>query len=617
MIEETAKGNLYINQIKINNNEDYEIKQVLPVFKESWFTINEKEQLEQITTKDSKNGDKQKQTELFSIVPVLIKAVYENIQSLEQKIELLYYRPQTKIWNTVIIDKNILADKRNIVTLFHNGIPIHSSNASIWVKYFAKLEELNFDTIPIIKMTEKLGWYNDCSCFVPYTNEIQVDVEQKLNRWLNAYNSKGTLEQWTKEIKEFRDNNLFRFILSSSFASPLIKPLEQRIFIVFNYGKSRAGKSATLHGALSVWGNPNDLKTSFNATTVGLERLANYFNDLPLALDEKQVNKSQKNIEQIVYTLANGIGRIRGNKSGGIQQMNNWHTIILATGEETLSTSSSSTGVSTRCLELEGSPFNNNEEKAQKIYEVFSHCYGTAGKQFIKILIDKYLQNNYQELKDKFKEVKTKIKESTLNDISSYIDSVSVVTLADIIVSKEFFNEKTEDLSYAMGLEILDSLSKQKDIDVVEKCYEQICSWLLSNYRFFDIYTHSAKKENENFRFEDIQPQTYTNSKTLGLYEKGTYYVLRGVLEEFLTKNGFSYNEMVREFAKRNYILSKKDSTGKIISPTIQKKFRDVNARMFAFPLETVGFEVFEEQEIIWENQIKDIKMALSKRQLE
>lgn len=41
--------------------------------------------------------------------------------------------------------------------------------------------------------------------------------------------------------------------------------------------------------------------------------------------------------------LGNGISRIRGNKTGGIQEMNTWSTIVLATGEENISTTSSRT----------------------------------------------------------------------------------------------------------------------------------------------------------------------------------------------------------------------------------------------------------------------------------
>jgi len=48
------------------------------------------------------------------------------------------------------------------------------------------------------------------------------------------------------------------------------------------------GKTAALKAALSVWGDPEGLMASFYATRVGLERLAGFFRDLPLGIDEKQ-----------------------------------------------------------------------------------------------------------------------------------------------------------------------------------------------------------------------------------------------------------------------------------------------------------------------------------------
>lgn len=262
-------------KIKLDG-KDYNISQNLPILNQLELEINKRYRLVFVQIFEDKATHEIRRIEtIFSIVPVLIKSIYENISTQEQKLELLFYRPQLEQWQTLIIDKNIVADKKNIVSLANKGIPITSENAQLWVNYFSKLEQTNYETIPIIKTTDTLGWYD--KCFVPYTDEIILDVDVKLQRWKNAYSSLGTLENWINEIKGFRENNIFRFILSSSFSAPLITPLGHRIFIVFNYGNSRAGKSAALHSALSVWGNPNDLKVTFNTTAVGIERLARLF----------------------------------------------------------------------------------------------------------------------------------------------------------------------------------------------------------------------------------------------------------------------------------------------------------------------------------------------------
>ncbi len=280
-------------------------------------------------------------------------AVIKNLDTGEEKLKLAVRKG--KEWKEGIFLKSKVYGSP--IELANFGIPVNSGNSKAFVKYLAELEAENQDTIPIVETVSKLGWRN--GHFVPFSKvcPYEIDIDYKLDKWINAYTSKGTLKEWREEIRPFRKNTIFRFILASSFASVLLEPLGHRIFMVFNWGNSRAGKTAALFSALSVWGNPYNLVMTFNTTAVGVERLAGFYNDLPLALDEKQVNKSQTDLEKIVYMLSSGISRIRGNKTGGVQAMNSWKTIILATGEETISTTNTTTGVQTRCLEIERKSF--------------------------------------------------------------------------------------------------------------------------------------------------------------------------------------------------------------------------------------------------------------------
>lgn len=276
-------------------------------------------------------------------------AIIKNLDTGEEKLKLAVRKGRE--WKEGIFLKSKVYGSP--IELANFGIPVNSGNSKVFVKYLAELEAENQNTIPIVETVSKLGWRN--GHFVPFSKDCpyEIDIDYKLDKWINAYTSKGTLKEWREEIRPFRKNTIFRFILASSFASVLLEPLGHRIFMVFNWGNSRAGKTAALFSALSVWGNPYNLVMTFNTTAVGVERLAGFYNDLPLALDEKQVNKSQTDLEKIVYMLSSGISRIRGNKTGGVQAMNSWKTIILATGEETISTTNTTTGVQTRCLEIE------------------------------------------------------------------------------------------------------------------------------------------------------------------------------------------------------------------------------------------------------------------------
>lgn len=524
---------------------------------------------------------------------VLPTAIIQNIDSGEEKIEIAVCKNNE--WKKGIFPKQQVYS--SIVELSNFGIPVNSGNSKAFIKYLAELEADNQETIPVIKAVTKLGWRED-NQFVPFSNECRykIDVDYKLEKWIKAYSEKGTLEEWRENIAQYRKNNLFRFILASSFSAPLLEILGQRIFVVFNWGNSRAGKTAALKAALSVWGNPEELTCTFNTTAVGIERLAGFYNDLPLGLDEKQVNKSQSDLEKIIFMLSSGISKIRGNKIGGVQPINTWKTVVLATGEETISNLNTTTGIQTRCLEIEGSPFDYDEKVASKMYDIITQNYGTAGKEYINLIINKYSNNEYKALKEKWKYIKGKLDETSANDIYSYLSAVSTVVLADLIISEEIFGEENEEDSLKMGREILNNLAKSRDIDIVEKSYEYIESWLLGHHKFFDQYKELSEFENPRLNPEEDLVDNMSNRKSFGIYQNNTYYVHRFILQDKLEKKGFSYLKTVREFAKRGYIIPTTDKTGNILESTVQKKFRGKNVRMFAFPIKQIEQPLNEEE---------------------
>lgn len=299
--------------------------------------------------------------------------------------------------------------------------------------------------------------------------------------------------------------------------------------------------------------------------------------------------------------LGNGISRIRGNKTGGVQQINTWKTIVLATGEETISNTNTTTGVQTRCLEIEGSPYDNDEKLAASMYQIVSKYYGTAGPFFLEKLIEEYGEDDFKKLKEEYQSIFEKIEKETSNDILSYVSSISVVVLADILMGKWLFNED-EAKSYEMALEILKKLDSAKDIDIVEKCYEYIVSWIVGNHKSFDTYKKNVGKKYE-ITYNELHPEedlteTDRTKKSFGIYHNGTYYLLRYVLEDKLESKNYNYKKIISEFSKRGYITPVRDEDGNIVTNTTQKKYRGANTRMFAFPVEMMNKALSQEERI-------------------
>lgn len=163
---------------------------------------------------------------------VFIKSILENVDSGEQKVELIYYKSAKREWKSIIIDKNVLNNSHSILMLGNKGIPVTSKNSILWVEYLSELEQENYDKLPVIRTVNRLGWVDD-KVFVPYANEdVKLEAEENASSWLEGFKSKGKLENWVKIMKPLRENNIFRVVLASGFVPPLLKYIGARTFIV-------------------------------------------------------------------------------------------------------------------------------------------------------------------------------------------------------------------------------------------------------------------------------------------------------------------------------------------------------------------------------------------------
>ncbi|WAM33268.1 DUF927 domain-containing protein [Caldicellulosiruptor morganii] len=425
-----------------------------------------------------KETTKKKGLETIEITktPVIISKKLVDIETSRQKVELAYINNNRR--NFIVIDKEQIANNRCIIDLSNYGILVNSINAKNMVQYFYDFESANMDKIPLKFMTNKLGWFGNK--FFPYEEDILVLFNGNVFEGLTTA---GTFQEWLQGIKQFRYNEAFRFMLAASFAAPLLKLLQQRIFLVHLWGDSRSGKTAALKAALSVWGNPEDLIVTFNATKVGLEKNASFYNDLPIGIDERQVANNQEFTENIVYMLSLGKGKLRGSKTGGLQPLTSWHTIILSTGEEPLSSTTSNEGVFTRTIEINLKPFNN-EDEARECYKVINNNFGWAGREWIKAI--KQNKGLLQQIKDTSQSLLEQILIFYPEILQSHAQALSFVGAVDIATSKIIFGEeKSEEITIVVISAIAEQLQSTEEVDIGQRAYDYIVDMVNSHISNF------------------------------------------------------------------------------------------------------------------------------------
>lgn len=470
-------------------------------------------------------------------VPVILTQRLKNVDTGEERIELAFYRDRQ--WHKIKADRATVFNRTSIIQLANKSLPVSSETAKDLVRYLTDLERENLHTLPVRRSTTSMGWVGNN--FLPGAQgDIVLDLEDGTAAIADGYRESGTLEKWAASMEPIRKFPIVRFMLASSFAAPLLKLVGQRVFIVHAWGGTRGGKTASLKAALSVWGEPEELIASFNATKVGLERLAAFYCDLPLGIDERQViGDKQGFVESIVYLLGLGKGKVRGAKGGGLQTFSQWRTVVLSTGEEPLSSDSSTGGIKTRVLELYGRPIPD-EDLAMRAHQETALYFGTAGPEFVRKIL-----SNSMDFREEFMQLQEVLKQKYSEHIGSHISAIAVVMLADYLASQWIFGldeDKAFDEAVALAETVAGMLETAAEADDGLRAHEYFLSW-------YGVHA-------ENFRSD-------TFGERYGIVANDVVYVFPTVFEKAMKEGGFNPNRILRDWAERNWIETE-NTDGKV-----------------------------------------------------
>lgn len=523
--------------------------------------------------------------------PIILTQRLKSMETGEEKMEIAFKRDG--VWHKAIYPRSTIFTARGITALADLGCTVTSENAKHVVAFLSALEAENIDIIKKADSTSTFGWQTQKRFIPGFDKDIVLDIDPSQRGMASAYCQSGTFKQWLELMRPHRARDKFRFILAASFTAPLLRIIKQRIFFVYNWGGSKGGKTAALKAALSAWGDPERLMVNFNATQVGLERTASFYCDLPLGIDERQLaGNNQNGLEKIVYMIASGTGKIRGAKSGGIQATQTWRTVALATGEEPLSTETSQTGVSTRVLEIYGGPFDDEREASLMHQQSAMHC-GWAGPAFI----GKLLKTDERSIAEKYEEMTQYVYTISDGKSGSHIAGIAAVALADAIINTWLFDNEncvneyenarfdngiaqneTEMLKIStqsweraqqMAKNILQEQMNSAMGDVNENATQFIVDWILSNKDSFGEKAFGT---------------------CLGMMMNKKVYIFPTVLNQALTKAGYSARKTMKYLADQNLIGVQvaKDGTKKY---QVVKWFNNRNCRFVEFYLDKLAAE--------------------------
>lgn len=469
--------------------------------------------------------------------PIMPVERFVNIDTGEEKLRVAFYKG--RYWRDFIASKRDLFDSSKIIQFSALGVSVTSKSAKLLSEFLCDVETMNPDIIPETESVARLGYVGkDKEFFSPYVENIIFDGDANYHTLYGAVTTKGNYTAWTAEAQKCRTESLTaQIMLASSFASPLIEKIGSLPFFVHLWSvASETGKTVSLMLAASVWGNPDkgQLVQNFNATQVSYERTAAFLNNIPLCIDELQLSKDSHGRSKFdVYQLAQGAGRGRGTKSGGIEAIPTWNLCILSTGESPIVQAGAGAGAVNRVIDIECLSTDKVITDGFHTVSVIKQNYGFAGQAFIEALTDDVIKKAKERYAVIFKQLssgKTTEKQSM---------AAAIIVLADELADEFVFKS-----GKALTVEEISGFLKEKsEVSAGQRAYNFLCDWVAVNANRFQTSDNNGEfwgkvDEDEN-----------------------KAYIISNVFRKALTDNGFD-ERAITSWLRSNHLIEP-DKNGK------------------------------------------------------
>jgi hypothetical protein len=365
----------------------------------------------------------------------------------------------------------------------------------------------------------------------------------------------------------------------TAFVPPLQSKLQIPNFILDLNGNTTTGKSTTLKLAASVYGNPDDkhpdsLILQWTNTKVAIEQIAGICSDLPVFLDDAQHTPDDLK-KLVIYMIANGRGKGRGAKGGGIRETPTWRTVALSTSEEPLHEASPHEGARGRLLPIGALTPAFPPNSGSLVNSLESHVianHGYAGEVYLRHL-NGLTSHEWSDLQRRYALIRASMVKGASSDIvgrvSGYIAAIQ--TAAEIACPLLGLPFKPDVMAAWMGLHLDE---QQRDQSMLLHAVRILADHYISNTGLFPpIAKHSYEDFDGTQMASDNAP--IPGKDMQGAVKRLEYVAfMRSTLDVVFQKRKWNSTALLNKMAEAGIIITteKERHTKKVSVDGIQHR---------------------------------------------
>ena len=516
--------------------------------------------------------------------PIIIAGKTFSVEEKTYKVILSYMNSSGK-WKTLpATSAAVIANKSKIIDLAELGLPVTSSNATHLVDF---LDAFNAQNEKICNMTytvPRCGWYrfNNTDFFIDPRREcIMTDDDKKVNvrvdsqsQFANSLKQRGSIKVWKRAYELAKKSPVARIILAASIASILLKILGERNFLLYIHAPTRAGKTTALYLGASAIGNDKMIR-SFDATKNGLAGAAADVNDYAFLVDEKQVadNRLKEAFDNLVYALANGLGRTKLNKDSTLRKLADWRTIVIMTGETQLLADNVTGGANTRLLSIAAPKEILSPDDCKTIRDIIKDHHGLA----FPLIIDKILELGKEKLCAIYEDIVETFVKANPNLLNEYCRYMAVIVLADALLCTALANDESKDTQENFALLLDDAKLCAKEIFKLIPTTTEISD--TARERDF-VLGFIAQNQN---RFIGGSVALEKILTVCGQFTDEYIYITVAALKKACDEEGFDYRKLATDLVAAGFFVpsNKVEKGYKTQQAFVQKKIGKANTRCY------------------------------------